>query len=346
MDLADGTAEEAYLEIINHTCLHQEKVTKYGQTYDTHVVVKNSPFVITLALRGCKTHDFNQLAFDVQLLYDMPNFDKLVPYVMTKPIEYKSTIGGEHGEQISFDVKVKVLSSHHEDNFFRLHFQVWDPVEKSQFRPLSIYSSAIKVISKPLKPKAKNKPLVRPRPPLTSKRKAYSEDDSEEERHDPPSGQQMALVASMESRLEALARQQQETLELLRQLTSSALVHSRPPPGIENGTNLLPAPPTKRPRTEGPANPDDFENAFSTMLQAYSSMSNEMKAEKVRRLVRSLPTRDSEALEELFDVLATQGVRVQAGTSFTHGHVDSCGNGCPHREELQRVEDFFNEVFY
>lgn len=111
------------------------------------------------------------------------------------------------------------------------------------------------------------------------------------------SAQQVSLVANMESRLDVLARQQQETLELLRQLASSSLVHSRPPPAIENGVNLLPAPPTKRPRTDGQANPDDFESAFSTMLQAYSAMSNEMKAEKVRRLVRSLPTRDGETLE-------------------------------------------------
>lgn len=98
----------------------------------------------------------------------MPNYDKYVPFVTTKPIEYKSSIGGDHGEEIrfalpkssssfliflSFDVKVKVLSSHHEDNFFRLHFQVWDPLEKSPFKPLSMVSAAIKVISKPLKPK-------------------------------------------------------------------------------------------------------------------------------------------------------------------------------------------------
>lgn len=92
--------------------------------------------------------------------------------------------------------------------------------------------------------------------------------------------------------------------------------------------------------------PDDFEGAFSTMLHSYAQLSSEQKAEKVRRLVRGLPTRDAEMLEELFDVLATQGVRVQAGLTFQHQHTEACAEDCPHREELQRVEDFFNEVFY
>lgn len=61
MALPDGSGGGPFLEIINHTSLFEEKVTKYGQTYDTHVVVKNSPFVITLSLRNCRTHDFNHL---------------------------------------------------------------------------------------------------------------------------------------------------------------------------------------------------------------------------------------------------------------------------------------------
>ena len=49
------------LEITNHTSLSEEKVTKYGQTYNVHVVVKNSPFVITCAMRNGRGHSFNHL---------------------------------------------------------------------------------------------------------------------------------------------------------------------------------------------------------------------------------------------------------------------------------------------
>lgn len=115
-------------------------------------------------------------------------------------------------------MKIKVLSSHHEDNFFRLHFQVWDPMEKSTFKPLSIVSAAVKVISKPLKPKTpkpKATPVAKPKP---AKRKAADMDEEEEEEDDEMVLEQMP--SALESTLELVARQQRETLEILHRLAS------------------------------------------------------------------------------------------------------------------------------
>jgi len=56
-----GPSNGPYLEIINHTSLNEEKVTKFGQTYNVHVVVKNSPFVVTVAMRNGRGHTFNHL---------------------------------------------------------------------------------------------------------------------------------------------------------------------------------------------------------------------------------------------------------------------------------------------
>lgn len=70
--LPGAGAGGAHLEVVNHTSLYEEKVTKHGQTYDAHVVVKNSPFVITLALRDCRTHDFNHLGARLPVFLPRP----------------------------------------------------------------------------------------------------------------------------------------------------------------------------------------------------------------------------------------------------------------------------------
>lgn len=143
------------LHLVKQTALNEEKVTKNGQTQNVCVIVKNSPFQMIVALLNGGSANFNHLAFDIKLLYDM-NEEKEVAYVQSKPVEYKPTLN-DLADQISFDIKIKVLSSHHEDNFFRLKLTVWDP-HNPQFPSLTLMSLPIKVISKPLKhrkPRAK-----------------------------------------------------------------------------------------------------------------------------------------------------------------------------------------------
>jgi hypothetical protein len=136
------------LHLVKQTALNEEKVTKNGQTQNVCVIVKNSPFQMIVALLNGGSANFNHLAFDIKLLYDM-NEEKEVAYVQSKPVEYKPTLN-DLADQISFDIKIKVLSSHHEDNFFRLKLTVWDP-HNAQFPSLTLLSLPIKVISKPLK---------------------------------------------------------------------------------------------------------------------------------------------------------------------------------------------------
>lgn len=123
-------------------------------------------------------------------------------------------------------------------------------------------------------------------------------------------------------------------------------------------------PPSKRPKMEDVQNiarsqfptleisKGEFEGAFSTMLRAYSGMNAEEKAEKTRKLIRALGQRELEMLEELFDILGTAGVKTsQSGTapSFTSAasfHNENCAEDCPHKEELMRIDQFYNEVFF
>lgn len=71
------TALGPILEITNHTSLNEEKVTRFGQTYNVHVVVKNSPFVVTVAMRGnSRGHSFNHLGS-----FNFPPLNSLTPQV-------------------------------------------------------------------------------------------------------------------------------------------------------------------------------------------------------------------------------------------------------------------------
>lgn len=135
------------LELVKQTSLSEEKLTRFGQVVDVHVVVKNSPFQMISRMRGIAVN-LHQFSHDLKLMYDMEE-EKEVSWVKQKPVEYKTSVS-EDGSQISLEaIKIKVLSSHHEDNLFRLRLSVWDP--NNEAVSYVVVSHPIKVISKPLK---------------------------------------------------------------------------------------------------------------------------------------------------------------------------------------------------
>jgi len=84
-------------------------------------------------------------------------------------------------------------------------------------------------------------------------------------------------------------------------------------------------------------------------------MNTEEKAERTRKVLRTLTARDVEQVEELFDIMATTGLKTQStsGPSFTnmqpmeydHNHEACTGDDCPHKVELSRIDQFYSEVF-
>jgi hypothetical protein len=126
-------------------------MTRFGHVVDVHVVVKNSPFQLICRMRGVSV-DLHKFSHDLKLMYDMEE-EKEVSWVKQKPVEYKMVVS-EDGAQISLEaIKIKVLSSHHEDNMFRLRLSVWDPANEAAV--YMVASNPIKVISKPLKHRSK-----------------------------------------------------------------------------------------------------------------------------------------------------------------------------------------------
>jgi len=330
------------LHIVRQTSLSEEKVTKRGKTSSVFVVVKNSPFQLTVALTNALTN-FNHLTFDISLIYDMPGVNKEVSFVSTKPVDYKPSLN-DVGDEICFDVKIKVLSSHHEDNFFRLKLTVWDP-NNDNFPQLSILSHPIKVISKPMNQRKTRKRAAPTRRCKTVTTLPPSPTSPPSVITPPlPSGAATACNPVLESTLQRVDVQQQETIRLLTQL----LEREEERPAKRQKVELLEI-------KEEPLPTPDFEAAFSSMLRCYSSMSAEDKAENVRKLLRSLSARDLEQLEELFDLMGTAGPKSLIATDtppafpllgYSGGHSDSCIDSCPHRMELAKIDQFYNEVFF
>lgn len=363
------------LSLLRQTSLHEEKVTKNGSTYNVHVVVKNSPFQVALSLKSPKGDSFTQCTYDIRLVYDESADNKEVAFVKVKPVEYKPTIN-ESGDQISFDVKIKVLSSHHEDNFFRLKIEVWDPANET-FPKLCVLSAPIKVISKPLKHRKKAAP---------GGSAAASNGMGAGGQHNGAYGQDGGSGGMKRSnidrsndddylvgKMDALLEEQQQTREELRQLRQLMAIQM----GVgENGimqdvdgfsTN---PPPAKRIKTESGSddNPDkDFEGLLSRLIQVYSTLEVEEKTEKTRRMLRTMSGREAEMLVEMFDLLNAAGLQGEAQKamyglsqpmlmnlpSMTPSPLPPMGglqyqapNPNSSAEMSRQLDQFYNEVFF
>lgn len=154
--------------VLKQNSLSEEKFTRGGKPHKVHVVVKNSPFVVSLATAASNKPfgpldmmslakyftngelDLGKLTFDCKLLYDTENgSEKEVDYVENKPFQFKvNVVNG--GRQVDIEVRLKVLSSQHEDMFFVVKFMALDPLTKREVSPyLVVHSLPIKVISKP-----------------------------------------------------------------------------------------------------------------------------------------------------------------------------------------------------
>jgi len=317
--------------VTKQTSISEDKVTVRGKTYSVYFVVKNSPFQIAVGLKNCNM-SLKQLAFDMTLIYDIPDYNKEVAYVSTKPVDYKPSIN-DAGDEISFDAKISALSSQHEDSFFRLKITVWDPTPSSPYStPITALSHPIKVISKPINQR-KNKKSDTVTRRRSSKNSASSPVDKTKE-------SQTSCLSSCEAtdRLEKLQAQQQQTLHLLHQVLSRTFPPDLPSsssttfssPEDQDQEVFRPAKRIKQEKSQNHFPPmyqnsrrphiEDFENIFFTMLQAYSLMSSQDKESVIGRLLQGLTHQDNQQLDELFDNIRAGGTVDHYLASFPYNN--------------------------
>ena len=163
------------LKIIRQNSTFEETVHDSGLPKLVRIVIKNSPFLVVVgASDSSEKIDFNDYFIECTLTYD-DGVNKRVDFVKSKPIDYKTSIHS-NGARLHIEVKIKVLSSQHEDMNFKVLVQATRrPTQRSvitsglssvttgdptlpnsgtlpnvaSMEVLTTYTSAIKVISKP-----------------------------------------------------------------------------------------------------------------------------------------------------------------------------------------------------
>jgi len=142
------------LVITEQTSLLEEKFSKNGVQKNVHVVVKNNPFIVTLVVLD-KHINFNQVATDIQLVYDCASL-KEVDFVKLKPMDFKVKCN-EEGDQLTVELRIKVLTSQLEDMFFRVKIALVDPHTQKEIPHCMVLTHPIRVVSKPDQVKKKIK---------------------------------------------------------------------------------------------------------------------------------------------------------------------------------------------
>jgi hypothetical protein len=295
--------------ILKQTSPFEERVTRNGIQRDIHVVIKNSPFVVQIGVaRNCEI-DLNHIAFDCSLLYDTEG-EKGVDFVKLKPIEYKC-VPNESGDQVSVELRIKVLTSQHEDMFFKVKIQGQDPVTKQDVPNLKVITAPIKVISKPEQLK-KRQPAPIPIPNMTNPATPLAM---------PITGNIVAAATPNNKKrtvndlvVEAVTRiekQQYEQSSVLERIMSFLAVPKQEGLNAPNSSWEFLPPLSKIPRKD--VDGDSFESCFAQLLKSFQAIDPNHRAEKVRRVARGLSLVENEALAEFVDMLMTEGLGIEAG---------------------------------
>jgi len=313
-------AQNSLIAILKQTSPFEERVTRNGIQRDIHVVIKNSPFVVQIGLgRHCEL-DLNHIAFEAVLLYDTDG-EKGVDFVKLKPIEYKC-IPNESGDQVSIELRIKVLTSQHEDMFFKVKIQGTDPVSKQEIPNLKAITAPIKVISKPeqLKKRQPSAPVPAPMPtvnltnppfaptltvlPPTANMTTVNNAATNNNSNNNNSKKRTVndLVVEAVTRIEKQQYDQANVLEKILQFIAM------PKHENANGASWEYLPPLQKQRKD-----DSFEATFAQLLKSFVAIDPIHRAEKVRRVARTLSLPENEALTELVDMIMTEGLNIEAG---------------------------------
>jgi hypothetical protein len=326
------------LIILTQRAHAEEQISKNGVPKNVLIIVKNSPFHMTLgATDSSPKVDFNQVAFEASLLYDCES-EKEVDFVKAKPLEFKST-PSENGLELEVEIRVKVLTSQHEDMLFKVKIQGYNPITRQPTPGLSLITAPIKVISKPEQLKKNKTP--------SSKKRTVTD-----------------MLLETINRIEKKQEEQQKLIE--KMLSQQSNLPQAPIISTNNGD--------KRPRIDNAlafweeiTNPEAqvkeekkdlpvcFEEAFIDLVKAYNNMKSEEKPETIRRLIRNSSSRDTERLSELLDLFWTDGLHNEpslrsnnfngrARDRFPSNNDEGCTcSDCPHKVELERLDEFYKE---
>lgn len=254
----ESVREGPKLEITHQSSIHRETISKNsGGQKNVYVVIKNVSFAVELS----SNLDLSTCNLDAKLLYD---FDKdaegplEVSYVKHEPIEYKININYNNPTKASVDMKIKVLTSQHEDMLFRLRFSGIDPETQMTFFTLT---NPVKVISKMTQ--------IKKKPDSSSKKRLNSADLI---------GHSLSRVETQQSQILTNQVQQGTLLSLLQQQFQKQ---------VEVMQLIIPKlfSSDYRQSSEELTEAEKLEKSFHKVLSVYEKLSPEERQEKISQLL-------------------------------------------------------------
>lgn len=242
---------------------------KNGVQKQVHVVVKNTPFHITLGfLNPSKDTNFIYLTAEALLMYDCEE-DRYVDFVRDKPLEYKGTMSPS-GDTMKFEIRLKKLSSQLEDMFFKIRFRCVD-ANKQEIPSLEVTSLPIKVVSKPEQ----------------AARIIGSGCEKKGAEKKAPRAKKRSHNDMMYETIQRMEKQQQEQHNMLQALLTQQV------PGPFSSTVCVPA--SKKDNDSVVT----IEQAICTLVSAFDAVPAAERPLKMRRIAEALPTSTTAALREI-----------------------------------------------
>jgi len=313
------------LALIKHKAHSEEVVSKNGIQKPLHTIVKNSPYHLQIGAAHGNKVDFSKIAFESFLLYDTEVL-KEVDFVKIKPMDFKSS-PIENGQYLDVELRIKVLTSQHEDMLFRVRIQGYNPVTREELIGMSYLTPSIKVISKPEQLKKK----------IPSKKRSLTD-----------------MLVETVSRIEKKQEEQQRLIERMLAQQSEQLTIEKKQRLDDSTAPIWDSLPELRPiKTEKQGVGMEFEEAFSNLIKAYNTIQAEEKPGMFNRIIDNSSTRDVERISELLDLFWMEGLRKEFPFgNKKHQHKlsssslpqDGCSCiDCPHKQELERIDEFYKE---
>lgn len=312
------------LIILEHTSLAEEKFSKNGVHKNVHVVVKNTPFHITVGVKNTLSSNlnFNNITAEALLMYDCEG-DRFVDFVNIKPIEYKGNINGNSDKMI-LEIRLKKLSSHLEDMFFKIRIKGVDNNTKEDIPYLFTTSQPIKVVSKPeqvtrIKQLQSGKKL----PPKTTRKRKRSVNDM------------------MYESIQNIEKQQEEQKEILRKILEKNNSSTCSTDDNNNTTT-----------TQKKGVSTDLEEALNNLLYAYENTNPIERPLKIRKVARNSSVSNTSSIIEILSHLQSclQGNNSSnqnvSNLPFSSDNLMQTKSSdlSLHDCDLERIDEFYREL--
>jgi len=315
------------LEIIEQCSLAQERVAKNGEQKYVHVVVKNTPFNISVGFENiCDSNfDFNIVTVEALLMYDC-EAERFVDFVNNKPLEYKGTIS-KNGDRMILEIRLKKLSSHLEDMFFKIRIKGVDTKTKQDIPGLYTTSQPIKVVSKPeqvtriLQKQRGEKPA--PKKTKTTRKRSYND--------------------MMYETMQNIEKQQEEQKTLLKQLLEKQGQSSSTTGSSIGVLDILPSSSSSSNSSKKKGAATDLEQAIQNLLEAYDNTDPVERPLKIRRVLGNYSATHISTLLEIsgqFQCNVQREFPAQA-SNFNSSIQSSTSNA---QDDLQLIDDFYREL--